>query len=93
MKIQIVRSKTSTSRYSKKVVVYCLIIMTSLLIINAILCWRANQQMDSTSVTAISAFWGTEVFASAWIKSTESKQKALEKSKEQYSTPSSPSSE
>lgn len=60
-------------KYSKKIILLCLVVMTALVIIDAVLCWRAEEQLDSCSVAAICGFWGTECFASAWIKVTETK--------------------
>ncbi len=60
-------------RYSKKIVLLCLIVMTALLAVDTVLCWRAGEQLDSASVAAMAAFWGTEVFSSAWIRVTETK--------------------
>lgn len=63
-------------KYSKKIILLCLCVMTVLLIVDTVLCWRSGEQLDSSSVAAMAAFWGTEVFSSAWIKVTETKQQA-----------------
>lgn len=60
-------------RYSKIIILLALTVMTAIFVADVILCWRSGQQLDSSSVVAMSGFWGTEVFASAWIKVTESK--------------------
>lgn len=70
-------------RYSKKIVLLCLIVMTALLIVDAVLCWRAGEQLDSASVAAMAAFWGTEVFSSAWIRVTETKQSKKTETKQE----------
>ena len=46
-------------RYSKKIVLLCLIVMTGMLIVDTVLCWRAGEQLDSASAAAMAAFWGT----------------------------------
>lgn len=74
-------------RYSKKIVAICLTVMTAMMIADIALCWRSGEQLDSQSVTAIAAFWGTEVFASAWIRTAKTKQEAVEKSVEKYTQP------
>lgn len=82
------RKKDKTGvRYSKKIVAICLTVMTAMLAADIVLCWRSGEQLDSQSVTAIAAFWGTEVFASAWIRTAKSKQEAVEKSAEKYTQP------
>jgi putative Ca2+/H+ antiporter (TMEM165/GDT1 family) len=68
--------KSSAVRYSKRIVLMCLVVMTAIFIIDAVLCWRAGEQLDSSSVAAMSGFWGAEVFSAAWIKVTEEKQKS-----------------
>lgn len=70
-------------RYSKKIVLLCLIVMTALLAVDTVLCWRAGEQLDSASVAAIAAFWGTEVFSSAWIRVTETKQSKKTETKQE----------
>lgn len=80
------KGKTGT-RYSKKIVAICLIVMSAMLAADIVLCWRSGEQLDSQSVTAIAAFWGTEVFASAWIRTAKSKQESVEKSVEKYTQP------
>lgn len=80
------KDKTGT-RYSKKIVAICLTVMTAMLAADIVLCWRSGEQLDSQSVTAIAAFWGTEVFASAWIRTAKSKQESVEKSVEKYTQP------
>ena len=77
-------------RYSKKIVAICLTVMSAMLAADIVLCWRSGEQLDSQSVTAIAAFWGTEVFASAWIRTAKSKQEAVEKSVEKYTQPQQP---
>lgn len=77
-------------RYSKKIVAICLIVMTVMMTADIVLCWRSGEQLDSQSVTAIAAFWGTEVFASAWIRTAKTKQEAVEKSVEKYTQPQQP---
>lgn len=67
-------AESKATRYSKRIVLLCLLVMTALLTIDSVLCWRAGEQLDSASVAAMAAFWGTEVFSSAWIKVTETKQ-------------------
>lgn len=74
-------------RYSKKIVAICLTVMTAMLAADIVLCWRSGEQLDSSSVAAISAFWGTEVFASAWIRTAKTKQEAVEKSAKKYTQP------
>ena len=76
--------KKSRKRYSKRIVLLCLIVMSALLAVDAVLCWRAGQQLDSASVAAMAGFWGAEVFASAWIKSPEAKNEAAQQAREQY---------
>ena len=71
-------------RYSKKIVAICLTVMSVMMAADIVLCWRSGEQLDSQSVTAIAAFWGTEVFASAWIRTSKAKQEAVEKSAEKY---------
>lgn len=66
---------SKAARYSKRVILLCLIVMTAMLAIDTALCWRAGEQLDSSSVAAMAGFWGAEVFSSAWIKVTEEKQK------------------
>lgn len=66
---------SKAARYSKRIVLLCLSVMTAMLIIDTVLCWRAGEQLDSSSVAAMAGFWGAEVFSSAWIKVTEEKQK------------------
>lgn len=80
------KDKTGT-RYSKKIVAICLTVMTAMLAADIVLCWRSGEQLDSQSVTAIAAFWGTEVFSSAWIRTSKAKQEAVEKSVEKYTRP------
>lgn len=70
-------------RYSKKVILLCLSVMTALLIVDTVLCWRAGEQLDSASVAAMAAFWGTEVFSSAWIRVTETKQSKKTETKQE----------
>lgn len=70
-------------RYSKKIVLLCLIVMTALLAVDTVLCWRAGEQLDSASVAAMAAFWGTEVFSSAWIRVTETKQSKKTETKQE----------
>ena len=70
-------------RYSKKIVLLCLIVMTGMLIVDMVLCWRAGEQLDSASVAAMAAFWGTEVFSSAWIRVTETKQSKKTETKQE----------
>lgn len=70
-------------RYSKKIVLLCLCVMTALLIVDTVLCWRAGEQLDSASVAAMAAFWGTEVFSSAWIRVTETKQSKKTETKQE----------
>lgn len=70
-------------RYSKKIVLLCLCVMTALLIVDTVLCWRAGEQLDSASVAAMAAFWGTEVFSSAWIRVTETKQSKKSETKQE----------
>lgn len=77
-------------RYSKKIVAICLTVMTAMLAADIVLCWRSGEQLDSSSVAAISAFWGTEVFASAWIRTAKTKQEAVEKAAEKYAQPQQP---
>lgn len=77
-------------RYSKKIVAICLTVMTAMLAADIVLCWRSGEQLDSSSVAAISAFWGTEVFASAWIRTAKTKQEAVEKAAEKYTQPQQP---
>lgn len=77
------KDKTGT-RYSKKIIAICLTVMTAMMTADIVLCWRSGEQLDSQSVTAIAAFWGTEVFASAWIRTAKSKQESVEKSVEKY---------
>lgn len=74
-------------RYSKKIVAICLTVMTIMLAADIVLCWRSGEQLDSQSVTAIAAFWGTEVFASAWIRTAKTKQENVQKSAEKYTQP------
>ena len=74
-------------RYSKKIVAICLTVMTAMMTADIVLCWRSGEQLDSQSVTAIAAFWGAEVFASAWIRTAKSKQESVEKSVEKYTQP------
>lgn len=74
-------------RYSKKIVAICLTVMTAMLAADIVLCWRSGEQLDSSSVTAIAAFWGTEVFASAWIRTAKTKQENVQKSAEKYTQP------
>lgn len=71
-------AESKAKRYSKRIVLLCLLVMTVMLLIDSVLCWRAGEQLDSASVAAMAAFWGTEVFSSAWIKVTETKQKQEE---------------
>lgn len=88
--LSLVKSKKKDKtgvRYSKKIVAICLTVMTAMLTADIVLCWRSGEQLDSSSVTAIAAFWGTEVFASAWIRTAKSKQEAVEKSVEKYTQP------
>ena len=66
---------SKAARYSKRVILLCLIVMTAMFVIDTLLCWRAGEQLDSSSVAAMAGFWGAEVFSSAWIKVTEEKQK------------------
>lgn len=80
------KDKTGT-RYSKKIVAICLTVMTAMMTADIVLCWRSGEQLDSQSVTAIAAFWGTEVFSSAWIRTSKAKQEAVEKSAEKYTQP------
>lgn len=70
-------------RYSKKVILLCLSVMTVLLAVDTVLCWRAGEQLDSASVAAMAAFWGTEVFSSAWIRVTETKQSKKTETKQE----------
>ena len=77
-------------RYSKKIVAICLTVMTAMMTADIVLCWRSGEQLDSSSVTAIAAFWGTEVFASAWIRTAKTKQEAVQKSAEKYTQPQQP---
>lgn len=70
-------------RYSKKIVLLCLIVMTVLLAVDTVLCWQAGEQLDSASVAAMAAFWGTEVFSSAWIRVTETKQSKKTETKQE----------
>lgn len=70
-------------RYSKKIVLLCLVVMTALLVVDTVLCWRAGEQLDSASVAAMAAFWGTEVFSSAWIRVTETKQSKKTETKQE----------
>lgn len=74
-------------RYSKIIIVLALTVMTGMLVANIVLCWRSGQQLDSSSVVAMSGFWGTEVFASAWIKVTETKNQTIKKAQTE-TTPS-----
>ena len=83
------RDKTGV-RYSKKIVAICLTVMTAMMAADIVLCWRSGEQLDSQSVTAIAAFWGTEVFASAWIRTSKAKQEAVQKSVEKYTQPQQP---
>lgn len=74
---------SKAARYSKRVILLCLIVMTAMLIIDTVLCWRAGEQLDSSSVAAMAGFWGAEVFSSAWIKVTEEKQKRKREEREE----------
>lgn len=74
-------------RYSKKIIAICLTVMTAMLSADIVLCWRSGEQLDSSSVAAMAAFWGTEVFSSAWIRTSKAKQEAVEKSVEKYTQP------
>lgn len=74
-------------RYSKKIVAICLTVMTAMLAADIVLCWRSGEQLDSSSVASMAAFWGTEVFSSAWIRTSKAKQEAVEKSVEKYTQP------
>lgn len=75
-------ARISRVRYSKRIVLLCLIVMTVMLAVDTVLCWRAGEQLDSSSVAAMAGFWGAEVFSSAWIRVTETKQKAKTDEKE-----------
>lgn len=57
--------------------------MTVLLAVDTVLCWQAGEQLDSASVAAMAAFWGTEVFSSAWIRVTETKQSKKTETKQE----------
>ena len=70
-------------RYSKKIILLCLSVMAALLIVDTVLCWLAEEQLDSASVAAMAAFWGTEVFSSAWIRVTETKQSKKSETKQE----------
>lgn len=74
-------------RYSKKIIAICLTVMTAMLTADIVLCWRSGEQLDSSSVAAMAAFWGTEVFSSAWIRTSKAKQEAVQKSVEKYTQP------
>lgn len=74
-------------KYSKKIILLCLCVMTGLLIVDSVLCWRSGEQLDSSSVAAMAAFWGTEVFSAAWIKVTETKQQAKQETEPKQEEP------
>ena len=78
-------------RYSKIIIVLALTVMTGMLAANIVLCWRSGQQLDSSSVVAMSGFWGTEVFASAWIKVTETKNQTANQTIKKAQTETTPS--
>ena len=80
-------------RYSKIIIVLALTVMTGMLAANIVLCWRSGQQLDSSSVVAMSGFWGTEVFASAWIKVTETKNQMTNQTIKKAQTETTPSGE
>ena len=80
-------------RYSKVIILLALTIMTGMLVADIMLCWRAGQQLDSSSVVAMSGFWGTEVFASAWIKVTETKNQMTNQTIKKAQTETTPSGE
>ena len=80
-------------RYSKIIIVLALAVMTAMLAANIVLCWRSGQQLDSSSVVAMSGFWGTEVFVSAWIKVTETKNPAASQPVKKPPTETTPSGE
>lgn len=88
------KSKESKKvRYSKIIILLALTVMTAMLIADIVLCWRVGQQLDSSSVVAMSGFWGTEVFASAWIKVTETKSQTNNQTVKKGQTETTPSGE
>lgn len=88
------KSKESKKvRYSKIIILLALTVMTAMLIADVVLCWRSGQQLDSASVVAMSGFWGTEVFASAWIKVTETKSQTNNQTVKKAQTETTPSGE
>lgn len=78
--------KKQKRKFSKGIIRLCLIVMTVIFVADFLLCWRANEQMDSTTIAAFAGFWGAEVFSAAWIKATEVKTEAARLSAERYST-------
>lgn len=79
--------RITPQRYSKRIVLLCLCVMTAMLIIDTVLCWRSGEQLDSSSVAAMAGFWGAEVFSSAWIRVTEEKNKTKKEQSERQEEP------
>lgn len=89
----VVKPADERMRYSKAIVLLSLSVMTIMMVADIALCWRACQQLDPASVVAMSGFWGTEVFVSAWIKVTETKNPAASQPAKKPPTETTPSGE
>jgi len=62
------RKKT---RFSKKIIIFCLIATSILLLSDIALCWRALEQLDPSSVAAFCTLYGVEFLSLASIKKKE----------------------
>ena len=73
------KKRTTVVRFSKRILIWACLAVTMVFIVDAVLCWRAEEQIDSASITAVCGFWGAEIAANAWIKVTEERYKPKNK--------------
>ena len=65
--------RVSTTRFSKRIIIYCLVMTTLLMLADIVLCFLASEQIDPVSIGAFCTVIISELFSSAWIRVTKSK--------------------